>query len=56
MNTFAKVSHWFIRAMGVTCLLMLLTGMSSAKGFVGIDIAMIAIWLWDEYSLWKHKQ
>ena len=43
MNTITKFGHWFIRAMGIACLLMLITGMSSAKGFVGIDIAMIAI-------------
>lgn len=56
MNTITKFGHWFIMAMGIACLLMLITGISSAKVFVGVDIAMIAIWLWDEYSHWKHKQ
>lgn len=56
MNTITKFGHWFIMEMGIACLLMLITGISSAKVFVGVDIAMIAIWLWDEYSHWKHKQ
>lgn len=55
MVLLTKLAHWFIRAMGVACLLMLVTGISADKGFVSLDIAMIAIWLWDEYSLWKHR-
>ncbi len=54
MDKFIKIGHWFIRAMGLACLLMLITGVSYRNGWLGIDLFMIAIWLWDEYSLWKN--
>lgn len=50
--TTSSFINWFIRIMGVSCLFLLITGKSMDNGWVSVDIFMIAIWLWNEYSIY----
>lgn len=41
-----------IRAMGFLSLALLMSGKSFDLGWNGVDVFMIAIWLWSEWDLW----